>query len=43
LLEATLLVAGVEKRDTVPAKQKFSKCMVVGDSVLAKLEQLKEI
>jgi len=33
-LEAMLLLAGDGKRDTVPAKQKFTKCIVVSDSML---------
>ena len=34
MLEEKLLLAGTRKRDTVPAKQRVAKCMVVGDSVL---------
>jgi hypothetical protein len=30
-LEAKLLLVGAVKRDTVPAKQKVEKCMMVGD------------
>ena len=30
-LKEKLILAGVGKRDTVPAKQKTAKCMVVGD------------
>jgi len=33
-LEAKLLMAGTGNRDTMPTKQKATKCMVVGDSVL---------
>jgi len=33
-LEEKLLLAGAGKRDTVYAKQKLAKCMVVGDSLL---------
>jgi hypothetical protein len=33
-LEEKLLLAGAGKRDIVPTKQKFAKCMVVGDSVV---------
>jgi len=33
-LEEKLLLVGAGKRDTVRAKQKVAKCMVVGDSVL---------
>jgi hypothetical protein len=33
-LEAKFLMAGPGKRDTLPTKQKVTKCMVVGDSVL---------
>jgi hypothetical protein len=33
-LEEKLLLVGAGKRDTVPAKQKSAKCMVVGDSVV---------
>ena len=33
-LEEKLLLAGAGKRDTVTAKQKTAKCMVVGDSVV---------
>jgi hypothetical protein len=32
--EAKLLLVGTRKRDTIPTKQKVTKCMVVGDSVL---------
>ena len=32
--EEKLLLAGAGKRDTVHAKQKVAKCMVVGDSIL---------
>jgi hypothetical protein len=31
VLEAKLLLAGAGERDTVPAKQKIAKCMVVSD------------
>ena len=31
-LEAKLLLAGTGNRDTMPTKQKFTKCVVVGDS-----------
>ena len=33
-LEENLLLAGVGRRDTVLAKQKVAKCLVVGDSML---------
>jgi len=33
-LETKLLMAGTGKRDTMPTKQKVTKCMVVSDSVL---------
>jgi hypothetical protein len=33
-LETTLLMAGTGKRDTMSTKQKFTTCMVVGDSIL---------
>jgi len=33
-LEAKLLMAGTGERDTMPTKQNFTKCMVVGDSVV---------
>ena len=33
-LEEKLLLAGAGKRDTVPAKQKLAKCMVVADSIV---------
>jgi hypothetical protein len=33
-LEAKLLLEGNGKRNTVPTKQKSTKCMVVGDSIL---------
>jgi hypothetical protein len=33
-LQTKLLLVGDGKRDTVPAKQTFTKCMVVGESVL---------
>jgi hypothetical protein len=33
-LEAKLQMAGSGKRDTMPTKQKFVKCMVVGDSIV---------
>jgi hypothetical protein len=33
-LEEKLLLVEAGKRDTVPAKQKSAKCVVVGDSVL---------
>jgi hypothetical protein len=34
-LKDKLLLVGAAKRDTVPAKQKSAKCMVVGDSVVS--------
>ena len=36
VLEEELLLAGTGKRDTVHAKQKVAKCVVVGDSMLRK-------
>jgi len=33
-LEAKLLMAGTGERDTMPTKQKITKCMVVGDSIV---------
>jgi hypothetical protein len=33
-LETEYLLVGSGKRDTLPAKQTFTKCMVVGESVL---------
>ena len=33
-LEAKLLMAGTGERDTMPTKQKFTKCMVVSDSIV---------
>jgi len=33
-LEAKVLMAGTGNRDTMPTKQKFTKCVVVGDSIL---------
>ena len=33
-LEAKLLMAGTGNRDTIPTKQKVTKCVVVGDSIL---------
>ena len=33
-LEEKSLLAGAGKRDTVPAKQKTAKCMVVGDTIV---------
>jgi len=33
-LGAKVLIAGTKKRDTMPAKPKVIKCMVVGDSIL---------
>jgi undecaprenyl pyrophosphate synthase len=38
-LEETLLMVEAGKRDTVHAKQKVAKCVVVGDTVL-RIEQL---
>jgi len=33
-LEAKLLMAGTGERDTMPTKQKVTKCMVVSDSIV---------
>jgi hypothetical protein len=33
-LEAKLQMAGTGERDTMPTKQKFTKCIVVGDSIV---------
>ena len=33
-LETKLLMVGTGERDTMPTKQKFTKCMVVGDSIV---------
>jgi len=33
-LEAKLLMAGTGERDKMPTKQKVTKCMVVGDSIM---------
>jgi len=33
-LESKLLMAGTGERDTIPTKQQFTKCVVVGDSIV---------
>jgi len=33
-LEAKIIMVGTGERDTMPTKQKVTKCMVVGDSIV---------